>query len=140
MRCDAPQGAHSERPAYICWVFILHKHFRNAHYRPKTLTHTTTHTRQGSTTREIARSTSCIEAIAPRPLPPTSQILQTPGQADADGGQQLGQGAAGEQRHDDEEEDLDRVAAHVLVDLAQEMSDAVDEAGAWAGAGRVAPP
>lgn len=126
---------------YVCWgVFILHKHFGNAHYRPKTLTHTTTHTGQGRTAGKIASSTSCIEAIAARPLPATGQILQTPGQADPDGGQQLGQGAAGEQRHDDEEEDLDRVAAHVLVDLAQEMADAVDEAGAWAGARRVAAP
>lgn len=106
---------------------ILHEHFRNVHQRTNALTNTTTHTRQGRSTGEIPCAASRIKPLSLGSLS-ASQIFQTPRQTDAKLGEEFCECAARDQRHDDQEKYLEGVPAHVLVYLAQEMANAVDEA------------
>lgn len=58
-------------------ITFLHKHLRNAHYRPKTLTHTTAHTRECRAAGKITGATSGVVSLRRSPLAP-SEIFQAP--------------------------------------------------------------
>lgn len=62
--------------------------------------------------------------------------LNAGGQAEAEAREQGGQGAAGEEREDDEREDLDGVALRVVDEVAQEALELLVSAGQEVGPGR----
>ena len=62
--------------------------------------------------------------------------LEAGGHAEPEAGQQGGQGAAGDERHDDQHEDLDGVPLGVVDEVAQEALDLLDGAGHEGGPGR----
>lgn len=114
------------------------EHLRDTHQTRNALTHATAHTGQGRPPVEIPRAASGVVPFGRLPRGgATHHPVYAGRKSDADLRQQLGQRPARDQRHDDEEEDLERVPAHVRVDLAQEAAYAVDEPRSGPGARRM---
>lgn len=111
--------------------FHSHEVLRNAHEASKTTRSTHAHSHLAQPAKSLAHAAhppiacaAIIPAAGPRRIP-----HQKARQPDAELPREAGKYTAADERHDDEDEDLDGVAAEVVPQLAEEVLELGDQAG-----------
>lgn len=107
---------------------LSHKHLSHLQQPPQILSNSSSHAWQIRPTSKIPRSAPGIISLALKAAhtsspSTTDQFLQTPWQPHTELRKYLCQDPTSKQRHDDENEDLQWVPAHVIIQVADETAE-----------------